>query len=103
MLVPKSMINLKDFFGGKLITETNEKTEIEEIKERPKSGKPLRGTKTQRIVPYNKKFNPDLYMSSTQVAQLREAKECSFEPKLRSKSKTSVSNERKPIGFYTAA
>jgi hypothetical protein len=55
MLVPKSMINLKDIFGGIL----------EKPQERPKSNRVFKGSKsTQRIVPYNKKFNPDAYLSS---------------------------------------
>lgn len=84
MLVPKSMVNLSDLFGTQ--------------KERPKSTRPEK----QAPVPHGKRFNPEQFLSSQQVEELREMRECSFQPALtRSKSRASNDDAPAPKGFDT--
>ena len=88
MLVPKSMVNLSELFRTQ--------------KERPKSTKPERATKTETTIPHGKRFNAEQFLSTKQVEELREMRECSFEPRLsasRSRSRMSTERNRAPKGY----
>jgi hypothetical protein len=76
--VPKNMINLNEMMGS-----------IEY--ERSKSVIP-----THSNVPHGKRFNANAYLSTTEIELIREAKECTFEPKLRSKSRSQTRADSMP-------